>query len=263
MRKNLENEELRTIPITNGFMMKKVNDIFYGYLQCKSYIDKDMRRFCYASSINYSDLAKKFGGAFSKSKLHRDMKLFIELGFVQEGTVLDLYGEETKAFLLPFDTQKNIYKFIPLETMRFMVDNLSPHSIKVYSYLLNKFQGHGSRYTFTKKELINMLGVKNPKGRDYELINQLLEELLNAGLIEYVAFYVSYDKGVTPKHRLLKVNEYHTATLDEELVSDKDKSSSYEEDAESIFGTPRISNINHTRHEETEGNEITFGDWIA
>lgn len=204
-----ENVQLRTIPIRDDFMMKKTNDLLYGYLQVHSYLDKNEVRFCYSECEQYDLITERLGNVFSTSKLRRDMKYLIDTGFVQRGTIIDLYDKEVDALLLSFDTNESVYKFISLDTLKYLVSLNKPHLIKIYAYLLNRDLFYKGKYVFTKKELINVLGVKNPKQRDYKLTELILTTLRDYKLIEYSCFYKKYKGTVMPQMRLHKVLPYH------------------------------------------------------
>lgn len=199
-------KELRRIPLEDKFMVKKINDILYGYLQSISYIDKDKVRFVYKSEVNFSRLEQVFKGEFKRLKLKRDFDYLVNCGFIEEGIVIDLYGKEVEAYILPFNTD-SIFKLIPLDTVKFLVDTLSANSIKIYTYLLNRFDGFGSEYHFTMKELIKVLGMKSiTHQRDYDMVDNILTCLVNNELIKIAEYTELINNKPVPRKRLLKVN---------------------------------------------------------
>lgn len=207
----MENKNnLRRIPLENKFMVKKINDILYGYLQTISYIDKNQVRFVYKSEINFSNLERRFNGEFKRLTLTRDFKYLLACGFITEGKVINLYNKEVDAYILPYD-EKSIFKLIPLETLKFLVDTTNSNVIKIYTYLLNKFGYKGSEYHFTDKELIiNCLGLKSTTNqRDYDLVNNILNCLSNNELIKFTKYSVTINNKPVPKKRLLQANYYY------------------------------------------------------
>ncbi len=182
MRMNPYNS--KRIPMEDRFMKKKVNDILYGYLQSVSQFD-GKTTFVYKDRVNFSEMETIFRGQFKRKKLSRDFKFLQSIGLIEEGTILSVRGEETDVYILPFN-DKNLYRIIPLDTLRFLIDTANANVIKIYVYLLYKFNfGKCVGYEFTQKELLEALKIKSHHERDRNMIKNILVCLKNNGLIEY------------------------------------------------------------------------------
>jgi hypothetical protein len=96
-----------------------------------------------------------------------------------------------------------------LETVKFFNDTAKENVVKTYIYLAQRYKyamSAGKQYEFTLKEIGNHLGitVENYK-RGYETINNILVNLYNNGLIDYVSFY----DGAAKKHKLTALSFEH------------------------------------------------------
>lgn len=106
-------------------------------------------------------------------------------------------------YLLP--NKEDIYFMIPLPTLQYLNNNCKEHIIKIYIYLGQRYKqalnrNNGS-YEFTLEEIGNQIGLKvKNNSRGYGVLNNALEMLYNAGLIDYCGYF----DGVMPKKKLTK-----------------------------------------------------------
>lgn len=205
----------KSIPMTKEFNKKVVNDWLYGYLQSISYVDADGVTFVYPNDVNCTNIAQKcplnnLGRQPSRNKIMSDLKKLELLGFVKRGNVQGLDNSKVKnAYILPFN-ENELFKIIPLETLKYIITTMSIHSIKIYIYLLNKFQWKiksNDYYNFTSKELITeCLGLKSiTHSRDYQTILFVLDALEKFKLVEIVKDYKKVNGQLTTQWKLIAV----------------------------------------------------------
>ncbi|HII4509140.1 TPA: hypothetical protein ACY4R8_002411 [Clostridium perfringens] len=206
----------KRIPMTKEFNKKSVNDWLYGYLQSISYVDENKKTFVYKEHVNQSELVEKVpkndkGKSPSKSKISRDFNKLIALGFIKETKVIGLNGNMVPAYELPYDKQE-LYKLIPLDTLIYLLDIGSKYLIKIYIYLLNKFQWKiksGEYYNFSYKELIReCLGMKSTtNSRDYTIVRNCLDALIKLKMLELGTDYNRINGQLTTHFKLLSVKK--------------------------------------------------------
>lgn len=108
---------------------------------------------------------------------------------------------ENGDYYLP--NKENIYFMIPLPTLQYLNNNCKDHIIKIYIYLGQRYRQALNRncftYEFTLEEIGNQIGLKvKNNSRGYGILNNALEALYNAGLINYCGYF----DGVMPKKKL-------------------------------------------------------------
>lgn len=105
---------------------------------------------------------------------------------IDKGYIVD----KGEYYVLP-DQIENQFLGIPLETVKFLVDTVKEDVIKVYIYLGQRFkfakQEH-RLYSFTRREVLEHLG-RNPDSKESGVyINNVLDCLINNGLIRIVEY---------------------------------------------------------------------------
>lgn len=217
-----EKKQKRIIPLTDDFMKDKtVNDKVYAYLQINSYLTNDKRRFCYkddtiAAKTIHAAISRDIKGSNGKikkdislSSVRNALKIYYRLGLMYDEVVTDLYGNEVEAIIL---TQNfNYFSYIPLPTLRYLVDTSNSNVIKVYAYLLNKFDWkHRTKeqYSFTLKELCSTIGYSDKADNTLTMRN-ILTSLSNNGLISYrETYFVTTNKPPIPYFKLINISLY-------------------------------------------------------
>ena len=75
----------------------------------------------------------------------------------------------------------------------------------MYAYLLNKYQNFDG-YSFTGKELIEVLGMRSNNLENKTMIKDVLHGLSLIGLIDYAEYYEkNFDGNPVPRKRLINV----------------------------------------------------------
>lgn len=210
-------EQKRRIPLDKKFMTKKINDILYGYLQVKSTLNtKTNMRYIKKDDVNFTEIEEDLKYTFKRRTLVNHLSNLINYGFIGESEMIDTYGEPMKVYTFPYNTD-SIYKLIPIETLRYLVDTANPSVVSIYVYLLNKWEWKGNKYIFTEAELIeNCLGVTSTSNsRDYIRVNNVLTCLVNNGLIEYKKVYSKKNGVPIKKKKLLKVSTIYKGKRDD------------------------------------------------
>lgn len=206
------NEKIRRFSMEDKFMKnKKVNDILYGYLQSISHLDENDRRFVYIDEkIRFANIERELDNGMKRVTLSRNFKFLEDTGFIEKGRTKDIYNKIVEVYFLPYD-EKSLYQMINIETLNYLVKGTNANVIKVYAYLLNKYNWKSkddTKYVFTKKEILKKLGSSTTNQRDYDKVNIIIDVLIKLKLIEIEKFYCSNKNGTPmPKIRLLKVNE--------------------------------------------------------
>ncbi|NLM62886.1 MAG: hypothetical protein GX190_01045 [Mollicutes bacterium] len=208
--------EKRAIPVEDKFMNRKISDILYGYLQSISYLDKSGKtRFVYKDHYSPSIIQEYFGidengrYKFQRLAITRAMRVLIEFGYVREITVEGLKGNYVKAYELPFNVD-SIFQIIPLETLKYLLDASNSNVIKIYVYLLNKYNCFGDKFEFTNKHLLNKcFGVKsNTNSLTNKSLANRLDFLKKLGLIDWCEYVKVYNGKKIKTKRLKFVNKY-------------------------------------------------------
>lgn len=194
----------KRMPAEGDFMKKKTNDILYGFLQSISYVDKNKVTFVYKSDVDFLEISRMFDGKFSKKKLISDFKFLQSIGLIELGKTTSLEDNvEREIYVLPDVGEK--YKLIPIETLRFLINTTNTNVIKVYVWLLYKFNdGIKKGYKFSKKEIIeDVLKMKARNKRDMILVSDILTCLQNNELIK---FHVEW---TTAENSVINKTQYH------------------------------------------------------
>lgn len=215
--------EKRRIPMEEKFMKgdkniskSKPNDVLYGYLQMISYLDGDGRRFVYKKDYAPSKVEEYFGcdidgkPRFPKKNVQRAFRVLVQYGYVRETKVVGLKGNYVKAYELPYDVNE-LFQYIDLETLRFLLNFSNTNVIKVYIFFKYKYFCFGDKFVFTKKMLLEEcfgLSSTTKHKSNMDKLNDILKGLRILGLIDWCEYYITNDKGYNiPQRRLLKVSD--------------------------------------------------------
>lgn len=208
--------ETRIIPLTDEFMKdKKIYANIWAYLQTISYLSKDKQRFVYKAHFTLKEMhetiAIKEKGKIipSLSTVKNVWGLYKQLGFITEGQIEDLSGNNVEVYILSQDF--SIFQPIPLQTLSFLVNVANSNVIKVYAYLLNKYkwkQKENKWYSFTIKELLSAIGYSY-KNDNVKMMTDILEMLKAIKLIDYeITYYKQVGKPPIPMHTLTIARDY-------------------------------------------------------
>lgn len=206
----------KRIPTEGDFMKKKTNDILYGYLQYISYVDKNDKTFVYKNEVNFAKIANALGENYNPRKISRDFKFLENIGLVELNNVTTIDDEIIEAYVLP--KIGDSYKLIPIETLKYLTHTANSNVIKIYVYLLYKYNnGQRKGYRFSKKELLSVLKLKSSTHMNhYTMIDNILTCLLNSELIKFDCVWSKSENssiGATQYHILNEVSLTHKNPL--------------------------------------------------
>lgn len=208
----------RVLPLEtldNDILKDKSIDLqIYELFQTKSYITNDKIRFCYKRGLTQQSLYNEYKESYESNNkkcisfntFRKYWKTLFDKGMIINGEVTDISRkEQVKAYVLPQDYKT--FQFVPLNTMRFLVNTTNRNVINVYGYLLNKSK-YKENYTFTYKELvINALGYNADTSGIEQKAKDCLSLLKMIGLVEYSEIHEPNNDNIpVPKKKLIKVN---------------------------------------------------------
>lgn len=225
------NSEKRRFPMEDNFMKgnkkisrSKPNDMLYGYLQMISTTDgkisnvskKVERRFIYKSDYSHVKVEEYFGyddkgkPVFSRKNVERAMRVLKQYGYVRETKVIGLKGNIVKAYELPYNVDE-IFQYIDLDTLQFMLRTCNPNVIKLYIFFKYKYFCFGNEFIFTQKMLLEECFGLSSNTRNKIVVDELkdrLKILKLLGLIDWCEFTMINNEGKpVPRKKLLFVND--------------------------------------------------------
>lgn len=154
---------------------KRVDAELYAYLQSLS-IAEDNQTVLYKSELPAQYMICSKLGIKDARTYKSHLKYLIDTQYVVD------CGDR---YILP--NQENVYLLLPLETLRFICDTLTPFVIKIYIYLGQRWK-FKKNYDFTYAELAEHVGIKLVgNARGYEQITNVLLVLEKLGLIKVSA----------------------------------------------------------------------------
>lgn len=164
----MKQKNQRRIPMEKEFM--KCNDRVYSYLQTVS---------SWTPGANYRHIKKS---DYSNAQIGRELKIDQRTvgSAIRKLKKIGAIEDEKGYYRLPEYGAR--FRYIPNDTLEFMISALSVDSIKVYC-ILSAWKDMGLVTTFTRKGVCTELGVK-PGGNQYTKIDNILTCLVNNGLIE-------------------------------------------------------------------------------
>lgn len=225
------NEQKRKIPLTKDFMQNKsVKDIVYSYIQHKSYIDNNKKRFIYYKDFSnlskvYRDIKelRKDNIPFSDKSFRSYFKTIKEL-YLTKGKVIDIYGKEVECYYIKDDFERS--RLINAETLYYLTVTANLNVIKIYVYLFDKYcyyinevkeneRAAADKYYFTYEELAAAIGYS--KGNYNKELQMILKSLAFCGLIDYIKVPIELDNGKKTYRFILKKASEQVREIDKEI----------------------------------------------
>ena len=177
----------KPIPTEKEFMINKISDLVYGYLQTKSYIGKNIKgetvSLVYKTNYLVGDISK--ATKIKTRTVYNKIKNLLDSGYIKEEDIVDKDGEVRRAYTFKAVT---LYQKVNMETLRYLVSTGNDNVIKVYVYLLNQYlyrKNINKQYLFTEKDiLIDCFGLKSTShSSDYKKVHDILNCLINNNLL--------------------------------------------------------------------------------
>lgn len=242
-----EKNEVRQFPTKESFLgEKKMDDRVYGYMQSNSYLTEEKVRYCWKTEMSPAKILQGLGknrvnedadaeeqeskNTLPCEKNIRDMiKILKTTNFIDDGTI-----GKRKIYIIN-EIEIGNYVFIKTKTLKYLVDSANQNVIKVYAYLKYKWEIHkkgrfSEQYKFTSTELLNMLGYAASHKREYDMIDNILNSLINEGLIKIHDYQVDMGSGRKTWYHFLdgvsedyKQNNLHRQTKKSENEKKKEE----------------------------------------
>ena len=204
----------RRMSLEDDFMDHSTNDLLYGFMRCLSTskenegeVDSRQKRFEYLTFKEFSRYKKVIGSTLgcSSRTINNQLAKLEEAGLVQE-VIMPLYCEQnhqiydTSCYIFPYDYDGN-YKIIEKNMLKYLVDTRNGHVIRVYLYLLNKFDWKPD-YVFTLEEIKTALGFSPSYSQANITVSNILDSLKREGIISYEKKWFPIDNHVGHKQTM-------------------------------------------------------------
>lgn len=144
----------------------------------QGYVDPETKEY----KVSYQDLRQGLKKILKRSyyKIQVIIDTYVDLGLMRI--------ENNECIFNSLATEGNFVS-IPVVTARFLIDQMSEFNTKVYCWFLNKYQIHKmynfkENYFFTKKEILEDLGLVNHTKNRIKL-TETMQVLKNIGAIDY------------------------------------------------------------------------------
>lgn len=214
--------EMRTFPTIEKFVQdKKMKDKIYGFLQTHSYLTEDRVRYCWKGEMTAPKIVAAMNcDDVTVDIVKRTIRLFLSADLIKESTY-----QKKKIYILN-DLQKGDFIYIKTNVLQFLTDTSSMNTIKIYSFLKKKYQQHidlkfTEDYRFSKAKLLEVIGYSDNNSNNYEMINNILVNLENNGLIEFEQKWVmTGNDNKTQYYFLKKVND---VVIDKQKIRNVDE----------------------------------------
>lgn len=203
----------RRFSLEEDFMNFKTNDLLYGFMRGLSTArpivengKKEYREYLTLKSFKQNKkLIAGICGCTTKTIENQLNKLF-EAGLLDQGVeVIEQNGKEYEyeVFWFPYDYDGN-YKIIDQEIVQYLVNTRNAQGIRIYLYLLNKFQWKED-YIFTIKEIKAALGYADSTKTADKLIKDCLASFQKEGMIKYEKVIEEKDIGDINNSKIIPV----------------------------------------------------------
>ena len=201
----------RRFSLEDNFMNYSVDDILFGAMYYLATFHPTKRVF-YLTKKKFTqnkNIIKKACDV-STQTLNNHLKKLLEHGLIQEQEIKSgdvAYPSYTFSY-----KYKEKYQLIDNEMLWYIVTTRSQQAIKLYIYLLDKYnwkKSTGENYVFTNAELLEAIGysTNSSNQKANSVVNNVLESYLREGVIKYETFYeeITLPNGKTvpsPRKRL-------------------------------------------------------------
>lgn len=183
----------RRLSLEDTFMNYSVDDILFGAMYYLATFHPTKRVF-YLTKRKFTqnrDIIKKACDV-STQTLNNHLKKLLELGLIQEQEIKSgdvAYPSYTFSY-----EYKEKYQLVDNEMLWYIVTTRSQQAIKLYIYLLDKYnwkKANGENYIFTNTELLEAIGYSTNSSNQKAsgIVNNILESYLREGVIKYETFY--------------------------------------------------------------------------
>ena len=199
----------RKFSLERDFMNLTTDDLVLGYLQhIATFHPEEKVLYIPVAKVSKEKATIAFMIDKSSKTVQRKIDKLIENGLVSK-RMMKLNGKDTAVYEIPQKTS-GIYKVIDEEMMWYIVSTRRQFALKIYIYLLNKYdwkkQEGNEMYSFTCKELAEAVGYTSSSadtGTITSVISQLLMSFKREGVLNYEDYYDTVNGvHVSPQKRL-------------------------------------------------------------
>lgn len=201
----------RRLSLEDSFMNYSIDDILFGAMYYLATFHPTKKVF-YLTKKNFTqnrDIIKKACDVTTQT-LNNHLKKLLEAGLIQEQDIKS-NNEVYPSYTFSYE-YKEKYQLIDNEMLWYIVTTRSQQAIKLYIYLLDKYnwkKSTGENYVFTNAELLEAIGysTNSSNQKANSVVNNVLESYLREGVIKYETFYeeITLPNGKTvpsPRKRL-------------------------------------------------------------
>lgn len=191
-------EHTRLFSLGDDFMNFKTDDLLYGFMRSLStarpiYEDGKLVKWQeYLPKKEFAKSKKVIAGICSCSTrtIERHIEDLFVRGLLDEGIeVVEADGKkyEYNCYWFPHNEEQP-YKIVEKDLVRYLVDTRNAQCIKVYLYLLNKYEWKAN-YSFTIKELQEALGYAGDCPSARTTVSNILDSFAREGMIRFENTY--------------------------------------------------------------------------
>lgn len=199
----MENKQ-RRISLEEDFMNWNTNDLLYGFMRCLSTArpifenGKLVKWQEYLPKKNFKKNKKLIASIcnITTRTIDNQINKLFEAGLLDEGfEIVELNGKEYEyeCYWFPYNEEEN-YKLVDKEVLNYLVNTRNAQGIRVYIYLLNKYQWKKD-YVFTIQEIKEALGYAASTKTADGMIRDILASFKAEGIIKYEKFIDEVDIG--------------------------------------------------------------------
>ena len=184
----------RRFSLEDDFMNFKTNDLLYGFMRglstARPVVENDQRTWQeYLPIKTFRQNKKLIAGicGVTLKTIDNQLNKLFEAGLLDQGieTVVSANGKPYNYDVYWFPYNENgKYKLIDQELVKYLVNTRNSQGIRIYLYLLNKFQWKKD-YIFTIQEIKEALGYASTTKSCDELIRDCLASFKAESLIKF------------------------------------------------------------------------------
>lgn len=201
--KNKKTERKRAFQTSKDspWMHHKINDILLAKIKVQaSYYefpnDPNEDRYLYITKEKYREIRRETATQMkcSEKTIDRSFRELLYAGLMTEFS----FQKTDKKYCYGYGVTQEAAPFVLLtqEWLRYLATTDNIHSIKIYVYLLDKYlwkKKSGEMYNFTINELMDVIEYEKNSGRGREVINNILHEFYQRGIIKYENCFVNIE----------------------------------------------------------------------
>lgn len=206
----------KRIPVEGAFMSNKLNDNVYGALLIESFGNGEgsesrtlVSKMRIDESASWIKVYPDLDNTKARRKWNGEIRKYIKAGLIKEVKYKSVnYSDEIPCYELSKEF-KELYYIIPSRTLEYLINTKSQHSIRIYCYLMFKYNGN-KKYTFTQKEIIS--NVFNQKSITNEGLNKKVNDIL-FDLEQSGFFKINHDKYISLNSKATRVKQFINLNL--------------------------------------------------